>query len=183
MAETAPSIIQDADTLVDAIVERVGPRVVVAAPIGVGKPNHVLNALYRRAVSDPELSLRIVTGLSVAKPRPKEDLERRFLEPFLERVFGDYPDLDYVGPYQADRLPPNVEVLEFYMRPGAFLGNDHAQRHYINSNYTHMARDVMIQGVNVYAQTVARRTIGEETRYSLSSNADCLELFAQFPPL
>ena len=84
-------------------------------------PNHVLNALYQRACADPELSLTIVTGLSIGKPRPSSDIERRFLEPFVERLFGNYPDLEYVAPYRKGNLPGNVEIVEFYMQAGTYL--------------------------------------------------------------
>ncbi len=78
-------------------------------------------------------------------------MERRFLEPFVERVFRDYPDLDYVHAYRHNQLPPNIRVLEFYMLPGGLLNNPGAQRHYMSSNYTHVGRDMVLQGLNVFA--------------------------------
>ncbi|MBI3171653.1 MAG: acetyl-CoA hydrolase, partial [Hydrocarboniphaga effusa] len=64
------------------------------------------------------------------------------------------------------------EVCEFFFKPGSFMGNAHAQQHYISSNYTHAARDVFAQGCNVVAQLVAKRTVNNEMRYSLSCNPD-----------
>ncbi len=178
MSDASPVVHSDLDACVDAIITRVGPRVVVGAPIGLGKPNHVLNALYQRACADPELSLTIVTGLSIGKPRPSSDIERRFLEPFVERLFGNYPDLEYVAPYRKGNLPGNVEIVEFYMQAGTYLRSSAAQADYINSNYTHVGRDMVVQGVNVYAQCVARRDGPEGPSYSLSSNADTRSMLA-----
>lgn len=49
----------------------------------------------------------------------------------------------------AQRLPDNVRVIEFYCRAGAILGNATAQQSYISSNYSHVARDLMSRGVNL----------------------------------
>ena len=46
------------DTLESAlprIVARLGKRWVAAAPLGLGKPNRLLNALYRHAKADPSI--------------------------------------------------------------------------------------------------------------------------------
>ena len=32
------------------------------------------------------------------------------------------------------RLPANIEVIEFYLEPGAWLGNEHLQQRYLSSN-------------------------------------------------
>lgn len=69
-------------------------------------------------------------------------------------------------------MPPNVEICEFYFRPGSMLGNAHAQMRYISSNYSHAARDVFEQGCNVVAQIVAARGDGDAQRLSLSCNPD-----------
>ena len=66
-----------------------------ALPLGLGKANHVANALFARAAADPSINLRIFTALTLETPRSKGDLERRFLEPVVDRVFAGYPDLAY----------------------------------------------------------------------------------------
>ena len=140
----------------------------------VGKPNPFVNALYRRIKANPARRLRIVTALSLEKPVGKSELERHFLEPLVERVFGDYPDLDYVKDLRAGTLPPNIEVREFFMKTGDYLGNPAAQQNYISTNYTFVARDMAVQGMNVIAQAVAARGEGDELRLSLSSNPDVM---------
>jgi hypothetical protein len=91
-------------------------------------------------------------------------LERRFLEPVIERLFGGWPELAYAKALRAGGLPPNIEVNEFFFLAGQWLGVPHAQQSYISANYTHAARYLVERGVNVIAQLVARR--GD--RYSLS---------------
>jgi acyl-CoA hydrolase len=145
----------------------------VATPLGLGKPNVLLNAIYARAVADPALKLDIYTALSLSRPKPKNDLERRFLEPFLERHFGkDYPDLAWVAAQHANALPENIRVHEFYLQSGAMLGVAQSQRDYASLNYTHVARDLAGIGINVIAQLVAARGQGAQRRYSLACNPD-----------
>ncbi len=172
MSGRAVCIVDDVERAVDEIIARVGTNVVIGMPLGLGKPVQLINALYARALKDRSLKLKILTALSLEKPAGASALERAFLKPFVARVFGDCPDLDYLAALRAKNLPPNVEVCEFFFTPGKFLGNSHAQQHYISSNYTHAARDVFAQGCNVAAQMVCKRDGGSELRYSLSSNPD-----------
>ena len=154
---------------VEAILAKVGPRLVVGAPLGIGKPNPLVNALYRRVAADPSLHLRLVTALSLERPTAKSELEKRFLDPFAARVFGDYPELEYMQALRTGRLAPNVELSEFYFKSGSMLGVPAAQQHYISSNYTHVARDMLAAGANVVLQAVAALP---GPRYSLASNPD-----------
>ncbi len=157
---------------IDAILARTGRRIVLGIPLGVGKPNALVNALYARVRQDRALSLEIITALSLTPPRGASELEERFLKPIRARVWRGYPSLDFVDDRDAERLPDNVRVHEFYMRSGSQLKNGYAQRHYISSNYTHVARDMLSRGVNLLMQAVAQRSDGERVRYSLSTNPD-----------
>ncbi len=172
MTNRAPTYFSDVEPCVDAILAKVGKRVVLGMPLGLGKPNHLANALYNRARQDTSISLRILTALSLAVPRGSNDLERRFLEPFAQRVWGNYPALDYLEDLSRGSLPANVEVSEFFMKAGVFLDNPIEQQNYISSNYTHIARDMLANGVNVLAQLVARKVIDGRTWLSLSCNPD-----------
>ncbi|HLY53375.1 MAG TPA: hypothetical protein VKQ31_10230, partial [Steroidobacteraceae bacterium] len=167
-----PEIFDDVGHCVDAVLRRVGPRVVLALPLGVGKPNPLANEFYRRATRDPGLHLTIITALSLLKPTAHSRLEARLVTPLVERIFGSYVEPEYARAMRADRLPPNVRVIEFFLTPGAFLGAPHAQRNYLSANYTHVTREVMAHGVNVIAQLLARRTVNGQTLLSFGSNAD-----------
>ncbi|HEY2070859.1 MAG TPA: acetyl-CoA hydrolase/transferase C-terminal domain-containing protein [Rhizomicrobium sp.] len=156
------------DAIADAILGATGPRVVLALPLGLGKANHIANALYARAAADRSISLTIFTALTLEKPRYGNDLERRFLSPVIDRLFGGYPDLAYAKALRDGSLPPNVEVNEFFFLAGRWLSNPVAQRHYISANYTHAFRYILERGVNVVAQLVAAR----DGRLSLSCNTD-----------
>jgi acyl-CoA hydrolase len=176
---TEPVAFEDPDRLADAIIERVGKNIVLALPLGLGKANHVANALFARAAADASINLRIFTALTLEKPRSKSDLERRFLEPVVDRVFAGYPELAYALALHAGTLPPNVKVDEFFFGAGTRLGIAAAQQGYICANYTHALRYVLDRGVNVVAQLVAKRVRGGETRASLSCNPDLtLDLLA-----
>jgi acyl-CoA hydrolase len=159
---------QTPDSIAEDILRAVGPRVVLALPLGLGKANHIANALYARAADDPSIHLTIFTALTLEKPHYGNDLERRFLAPVIDRLFGAYPDLAYAKGLRDGTLPRNVEVNEFFFLAGRWLGNPVAQRNYISANYTHAIRYVLERGVNVVAQLVAKR--GD--RVSLSCNTD-----------
>ncbi len=154
---------------VEATLSKVGRRVVLCTPIGAGKPVAVLNEFYRRAEADPRIELSILTGLTLARPSPASELERRLVGPISAKVYGDAPEPAWVAPLRAARLPSNVRVQEFFMEPGAWLGVPLAQQSYASINYTHVARTVAAEGANVIAQQVARRPGG---RISLGSNPD-----------
>lgn len=166
----SPIFIDNLQQATSHILEKVGPQLKIAAPLGLGKPNRLLNVIYNEVKNQPEiLSLQLYTALSLQVPTGKSDLERRFLVPFTEQYYGvDYPALDYLDDVMAERLPKNVVVYEFYFSSGTELYNGPAQRHYISQNYTHVARDLAERSVNVLLQQVAKR--GD--RYSLSSNSD-----------
>ena len=158
----------DLAAAVDAILARTGELTVCGTPLGLGKPVPLLNALYARIKADSRLRLSIVTALSLDIPRPGSELERRFLEPYLRRAFAGVPELDYLRDLRSGAMPRNVELFEFYFRPGAMLGVPAAQQNYISSNYTHAARDILARGVNAILVMVAERA----GRYSLSCNTD-----------
>src|SRR5215469_16818840 len=167
-----PEILADVGDCVDAVLRRVGPRIVLALPLGIGKPNPLANEFYRRALRDPGIDLTIITALSLLKPVAHSPLEARLVAPLTERVFGSYVEPEYARALQADRVPANVRILEFFLTPGAFLHSAHAQRHYLCANYTHVAREVMAHGVNVIAHLLARRTVNGQLLLSLGSNTD-----------
>src|SRR5436305_5442958 len=162
----------DVDKLADAIVRELRGNIVLGLPLGLGKANHIANALYARAAADPSIRLRIFTALTLEKPPYRSDLERRFLEPVVERQFGGYPDLAYTKALRSGSLPANIEVNEFFLLAGRWLGVRAAQQGYISVNYTHAAHLLVELGVNVVAQLVAKRGGGDDARYSLSCNTD-----------
>src|SRR5262245_58370235 len=155
----------------EAIVDRVGRDIRLAIPIGVGKPVALVNALYRLAEADHRLRLRIFTGLSLVRPSYRTTLERRFVAPLLDRLFGSYPDLDYAKALRAGSLPANVEVTEFFLQAGAWLSNARVQQSYTSLNYSDVARHLAHVGTNAFGQLVAPNPQGAG-RVSFSSNTD-----------
>jgi acyl-CoA hydrolase len=167
-----PRIFDDVAECVETTLGRVGPDIVLALPLGIGKPNPLANEFYRRARRDPALTLKIFTALSLRAPHWSGELERRFLQPLVARLFGGCVPLDYVTDLHGQGVPDNVQIVEFFLDPGALLDVPHSQRHYVSSNYTHVARDVDAHGVNVIAQLVAKRSVEGRVEYSLGSNPD-----------
>lgn len=158
------------------IINKIEGDIRLGAPLGLGKPNTFINEMYARITAMPQRSLHIFSALSLVKPTASSDLEGRFLDPFVQRVFGDYPDLNYVKDLKTGKVPNNITVNEFFLKSGDWLNNANAQQHYINSNYTHIARDMAHNGVNVICQSIAVKDEADGTRrYSLSCNPDLSE--------
>src|ERR1700681_4299132 len=167
-----PKTFSDPEAIAEDIIRDVGTNLVVGLPLGLGKANHIVNALYARASADRAISLTFFSALTLEKPKPSNLLERRFITPVIERLFGGYPDLAYVEALHAGALPPNITVIEFFFLAGRWLHVPFAQQHYISANYTHASSYLLARGLNVIAQLVAKRVDGGVTRYSLSSNTD-----------
>jgi hypothetical protein len=167
-----PKLFSNPEAIADHIVRDVGPNLVVGLPLGLGKANHIINALYARAVADRTISLTLFSALTLEKPKPTNLLERRFIDPVIERLFGAYPDLAYADAVRKDELPPNVKVIEFFFLAGRWLHVPFAQQHYISANYTHASSYLLARGLNVVTQLVAKRVVNGVARYSLSCNTD-----------
>ncbi len=164
------STCQSATEIADALIAMLGKTVVLGLPIGIGKAVHIADALFERAVADPSISLTIFTGLTLSPPDVKPGLESRFAGPLLERLYADWPTPSYAEAIAAQELPANIKVREFYLRPGAYLGNELAQQSHANINYSQVVDELMALGVNVVAQLVASHE--SAGKYSLSSNPE-----------
>jgi acyl-CoA hydrolase len=172
----SPAFFQSLDDAVATLLASIDGPLRVGAPLGVGKPHRFLNALYARVASEPSRAMHLYTALSLDPPSGSSELERRFLGPFVARLYGDessgnpFPRLAYVDAQKRDALPAHVEVEEFYVQSGALLGSRQAQRRYASLNYTHVARALADRGVNCVVQKVAAHP--DDGRLSLSSNTD-----------
>lgn len=141
-----------------------------AIPLGLGKPNQLVNALYKRAKQQKDLRLTFFTALSLDIPQAKTELESRFTGPFFSRHFGDdYPRLEYLQDLHKNQVPENISLHEFYFQAGTTLENLHAQSNYISLNYTHVAQRILEMNLDGVIQLIAKSKDG---RYSLSCNPD-----------
>ncbi len=167
----APLQLDSLDAAVDFLLARVPGPLHVGAPLGLGKPHRLLNALYARVENDASRRLHLYTALSLDPPGGGKGLEGRFVKPFVARHFGqDFPRLAYVQALKRNALPRHVEIEEFYLQSGAMLGSAPVQQRYASLNYTHVARALADRGLNAIVQKVARSPDG--TRLSLSCNTD-----------
>jgi len=156
---------------IDHVLQTLEGPIHLGLPLGLGKPNRWVNALYARLKRLPERQLTIYTALCLGRPRAPEGLQQRFLEPFVERVYGDYPELDFLADLHGNSLPANVRVEQFFLQPGSLLNSAPAQQDYISSNYSHVARDLNDKGLNLIAQLVATDP-AHPGYWSLSCNPD-----------
>ena len=171
-----PDLYEDVETCVDVILERFADddEIVVGLPLGIGKPNQLVDALVQRVVEQPTTRLKIWSALSLTTPDWQSELERRLVEPLVDRLFGDYPGLEYAERLQRGDLPDHVEVHEFFLTPGRYLDVPAAQQNYHSVNYTHALREIRESGIDVLAQMVGvvEDASGEPVEYNLSGNPD-----------
>ena len=57
------------DTVVDKVIQKVGKKIILGTPLGAGKANGFINAIYKRVKKDPSLKLTILTALTLEKPK------------------------------------------------------------------------------------------------------------------
>ena len=169
-------IYNDVMKSVDDVLDYMGNEISFAMTLALGKPILFINELYRRAKEDSTIKLNIVTALSLERPRFKSEIEKRFMEPLVDRIFKGTPEFDYMHDFRTGKLPKNVEIYEFFNKAGGYMETPEAQRNHLNSNYTHVIRDAMDFGCNVFGQLISCREINGETMYSMGCNTDiCIE--------
>jgi acyl-CoA hydrolase len=165
-------IYKDPDDCIVPIIEKIGNEIVIAVPLGLGKPVQLLNAFYNYSKHHPHIQLTLLTALSLIRPIIKNDLEKRLVEPILNRLYGHYIDLEYEIDRRNQQLPPNVKVIEFYLTPGEYLNNSCAQQDYISSNYTHVIRDLLSYNINIIGQLISCKKNNADDQFSLGCNCD-----------
>ena len=172
---------QQASELATHLLEAHDGHLTVAMPLGLGKANHLINALYQQVSDNPAYSLKILTALSLQTPQPRSALEQSFFAPIAGRLYADYTELLYARDLVANKLPENVEVSEFFLQAGVYLNNPHAQGNYISANYSHVSSYLINDQVDLVIQMVAHNNQLESNNsdLSLSCNPDItLELLA-----
>ena len=169
---------EDVEELIDRVIDERGRRLKVGFPLGLGKPSHIVNALVQRALDGQIEDLEIYTALSLSVPDPGDNpLQQRLMEPIVDRLFGDVPDLDYVGLRAKGELPEHIRIHEFYYPPGSLLSSSVAQRHYQCVNFTDAFREMKEANLDLIGQMVAP----SEKGWDLSCNTDLsVELFPKF---
>ncbi len=157
---------------VDDIINYMEKDITFAMPLGIGNPTRFINELYRRAKEDPSIKLKIVTSLSLERPKTKSDMEKRFAEPLLDRIFDGVPVYDYIADFHSGKLPKNVSIYEFFYKAGSALRIPEAQRNHLYSNYAHIVRDAIDFGCNVFGQILTTADRDGQKAYSMGCATD-----------
>ena len=164
-----PETTARAEAIARSILARTDGDIRLALPLGLGKPVTLVNALTKLVAQTPSARLAILTALTLERPSMPAGLARRFMEPAADRLFGAYPEIAYAEMMRDGTLPPNIEVSEFFMMAGRWLGVGEAQRNYIAANYTHTYDRLREWNPNVVMQLLAE---AEDGTLSLSCNTD-----------
>lgn len=166
----------DVQKSVDDVLEYIGKEISFAMTLALGKPILFINELYKRAKEDSTIRLNIVTALALERPRSKNEIEQRFMDPLVDRIFEGTPEFDYMRDFRSGNLPPNVKVYEFFSKAGGYMGTPEAQRNHLSSNYTHVVRDAIDFGCNVFGQLISSLEVNGKTMYSMGCNTDiCID--------
>ncbi len=147
----------DVEQTVHHIIENFGNDIKIGMPLGLGKPVPLINALYQRVKKDTALRLTIYTALSLEKPVWHSDLERRFLEPVVNRAWEGVPDLDYLMDLRKGDLPTNVTIRELFCKAGAYRNDPIMQQNFMSTNYTHTVRVCDAYQNDIFAQIIAKK--------------------------
>ena len=123
---TPPITTDQIAAAVDIVLDTVHGDIVLGLPLGIGKPNPFVNALYRRikaqgGAPNPR-RLKIITALSLEKPVGKSELEQHFLAPLVERpgATPGLPRLAVLGPQALDWSRVVVSLVdERFVAPGS----------------------------------------------------------------
>lgn len=181
MERQSPRYCDDVETCVDHIIDYFDKDIKIESPLGLGKPVALLNALYRRAKQDPQIKLTIISALSLEKPDWSNELQKRFIKPFADRVWCGVPDLLYLKDLRTDAVPPNVTLYEYYCGSGRYAARPQLQQHHICANHTHIARNAEIIGANLFANMIAKSAAPKQRCLSMSCNADlALQTLARY---
>lgn len=166
---------------VDDVLDYMGNEISFAMTLALGKPILFINELYKRAKEDPTIKLNIVTALALERPQCKSEIEKRFMDPLVNRIFEGTPEFDYMHDFRSGKLPKNVEIFEFFSKAGGYMKTPEAQRNHLSSNYTHVIRDAIDFGCNVFGQLISSREVNGQTLYSMGCNTDiCIEAIQEF---
>ncbi len=168
------AIAHDVKKVVDDTIKYLEKDIVLGVTLAIGKPVKIINEFYRRAKEDPEISLKVITALSLEKPQGKSELEVRFLKNLTDRIFDGVPDFDYMKDFRKGTLPPNVQLYEFYCKPGSNLKNKHYQMNHVANHFTHVPRFNKKYKCNVGAMLLASKKIDGKLMYSVASNPDII---------
>ena len=67
-----PKLFSDPAAIADEIIRDIGPHLVVGLPLGLGKANHIINAIYQGAAADRAIDLTFFSALTLEKPSMSE---------------------------------------------------------------------------------------------------------------
>lgn len=95
---------------IEELINSAGKNLIIGTPLGIGKPNPLINEIWQKAKTDSSIKLEICTALSLQVPVGKSLFEKRFLKPFTDRLFGEnYPQLEYIDDVANDKVPKKHE--------------------------------------------------------------------------
>ena len=129
--------------------------------LGVGKPVKFINALFDRAVKDPEIKLTIISALSLEKPLPGNELQNILAQPIYDRLFDKVVDFKHIEAVRKNKLPKNIKIYEWMFTVGEFMMHDSAQMMHVASNLRDGPRDIKKLDMNVFCHLAAFEMVDE----------------------
>ncbi len=90
IVSNSPKYFNNPDGLTEFVIERMGMDINVGMVLGLGKPNHIANALFKKTCENPAIKLKILTAISLEKHSWSSERERRFMQPLVGRIWEGY---------------------------------------------------------------------------------------------
>lgn len=110
-------------------------------PLGLGKPNHFVNALYQRIAQLPQRRLAIYTALCLGRPLVTgcKSVSSNPSPNGFSAITRNWISLPTCV---ATACRATSISSSFSAQPGSLLHSESAQQDYISSNYNHATRGI-----------------------------------------
>ena len=112
-----PKMFSDPEAIAEDIIRDAGTEPVVGLPLGLGKANQIVNALYARAAADRAIRSHLLFRADAGKTEASEPAGAALHRPVIDRLFGGYPDLAYADALHARRFRPISASSSFSFWP------------------------------------------------------------------
>ena len=155
-------------------IERLGRKIFVVSPLGIGAGNKYLNCFVRYA-KEGAIDLSVLTALALQVPEVNGGMKAKLLNPIFQRIYRRYTTFTYIDEcLEAARngtpMPDYLNFFSFYFFPGFSTAVPTAQLDYTPINFRDVNEALRLRGANVVAMKAAYR----RGKFNCGTNTDIM---------
>jgi acyl-CoA hydrolase len=163
-----------AQEAVDLVVRRLGRKIFIVSPLGIGAGNTYLNCFARYA-KDGEIDMSVLTALTLQVPALPGGMKAKLLNPIFKRVYSRYTTFSFVdecleAAETGALMPDYLKFNSFYFFPGFSTSVPTAQLDYTPINFRDVNDALVKRGANVVAMKASFR----HGKYNCGTNTDIM---------